>query len=47
MTRATVAGMDAGRGGLPVSGEMEVFSRAAQTGDIDAITQTIIGGVAT
>lgn len=47
MTRATVVGTDAGRGGLRVSGEMEISSRADQTWDIAVITRTITGGVAT
>ena len=46
MTRATVVGTDAGRGGLPVSGETEVSFRAAQTSDIGVIARTITGGVA-
>jgi hypothetical protein len=47
MTRVTVAGMDADAGGLPVSGKMEIPSRAVQTWDIVVITRTITGGVAT
>jgi len=47
MTRATAAGMDAGRAGLAVSGETAISFRAAQTWDIDVIARTITGGVAT